>query len=70
MLDSADVCAVCHRTKALGNWSADGDVFVCADCQIDAQHFLSIQDQIEDKGLPAASDGCAKTVQTVVDPRA
>ena len=50
MLHSADVCVVCHRTKALGNRSADGDVFVSANCQNDAQHFLSIQDQFEDKG--------------------
>ncbi len=51
MLDSLGVCAVCHRTRAPGSWSAAGDVFVCVDSQADARHFLENQDQIDDQRL-------------------
>ena len=67
MPGSLGVCAVCHRTKAPGSWSADGGVFVCVDCQVDARHFLEIQDQIDDERRRAGHDGGA---EPVVDPSA
>jgi hypothetical protein len=43
---SARTCAVCHRERGLGAVDQSGDLFVCVECQANAQQFLEIQNQI------------------------
>lgn len=43
---SASTRAVCRRSRSQGTFSDAGDVFICVQCQEDANHFLRIQDDI------------------------
>ena len=43
---SVETCAVCHRSQTRGSRNQDGDIFICAECQADAEQFIEIQDTL------------------------
>jgi hypothetical protein len=43
---SVETCAVCHRSQTRGSRNQDGDLFICAECQADAEQFIEIQDTL------------------------
>jgi len=54
---SSVTCAVCQRPRSQGTFSDAGDVFICVQCQADANDFLRIQDDIWPALSPGESDG-------------
>jgi hypothetical protein len=46
MPPSVETCAVCHRSQTRGSRNQDGDIFICAGCQADAEQFIEIQDTL------------------------
>jgi len=43
---STVTCAVCQRSRTRGSHNRAGDVFICVECQADAEQFIAIQDSI------------------------
>ena len=43
---STVTCAVCQRSRSQGTFSDAGDVFICVQCQEDANEFFRIQDDL------------------------
>ena len=43
---SAATCVVCHRRRTGGSRNRDGDIFICAQCEADANQLFKIQDAI------------------------
>ena len=46
MRRSAVTCALCERLRTRGSHNHAGDIFICAECQADANQFIEIQDSI------------------------
>jgi hypothetical protein len=49
---SVETCVVCHRLRGSGSRNQDGDIFICAQCEADADQLFKIQDTI----WPAAGE--------------
>jgi hypothetical protein len=45
MPQSTVTCAVCHLLRSRGSFIDDGDFFICAGCQADAEQLFEIQDR-------------------------
>ena len=43
---SVETCVVCHRLRSSGSRNQTGDIFMCTQCEADADQFLAIQDEI------------------------
>lgn len=43
---SPETCVVCHRSRSSGSRNQDGDIFICAQCEADADQFFEIQKAI------------------------
>lgn len=43
---SAENCDVCHRLRSSGSRNHDGDIFICAQCEANADQLFEIQDAI------------------------
>jgi len=43
---SVETCVVCHRLRSDGSRNPAGNVFVCTQCEADADQLLAIQDEI------------------------
>ena len=43
---AVETCVVCHRLRSSGSRNQDGDVFICAQCEADADQLFEIQDAI------------------------
>ncbi len=62
VLSSAETCVVCRRARTSGSFSRDRRLFVCAECEADADQFLAIQDALwPGTGVAADSSGSAAT---------
>jgi len=59
---SVEICAVCHRSQTRGSRNQDGDIFIFAECQADAEQFIEIQDTLWlEAGAAGESTGGAST---------
>ena len=59
---SVETCVVCHRSQTRGSRDQDGDIFICAECQADAEQFIEIQDTLWlEVGVAGESTGGAST---------
>ena len=45
-LPSVEICVVCHRLRSNGSRNQDGDIFICVQCEADADQLFEIQDAI------------------------
>lgn len=62
MTPTAETCAVCHRSQTRGPRNQDGDIFICVECQADAEQFIEIQDKLWfEAGVAGESTGGACT---------
>jgi hypothetical protein len=43
---SVETCVVCHQLRSSGSRNQDGDVFICTQCEADADQLFEIQDAI------------------------
>ena len=43
---SRETCVVCHRLCGSGSRNHDGDIFICAQCEANADQLVEIQDAI------------------------
>ena len=43
---SVETCVVCHRLRGSGSRNQAGDIFVCTQCEADADQLFAIQDEI------------------------
>ena len=43
---SAVTCVVCHYLRVEGSFSDAGDIFICSECQANAEKLFEIQDSI------------------------
>lgn len=43
---TVESCVVCHRLRSSGSRNQDCDIFICAQCEADADQILEIQDAI------------------------
>ena len=46
MPPSVETCVVCHRSQTRGSRNQDGDIFICSECEADAEQFIEIQDTL------------------------
>jgi hypothetical protein len=62
---SAVTCVVCHYLRVEGSFSDSGDIFICSECQANAEKLFEIQDRIwaeivdadeSTKGAPKSPD--------------
>jgi len=62
---SVETCVVCNRSKTRGSRNQDGDIFICARCEADADQFIAIQDALwpEAGGAGESTDGATTPTQ-------
>ncbi len=62
MPPSVETCAVCHRSQSRGSRDQDCDIFICAECEADAEQFIEIQDTLwPEAGVAGESTDAATT---------
>jgi hypothetical protein len=62
MPPSVETCVVCHRSQTRGSRNQDGDIFICAECEADAEQFIEIQDTLwPEAGVAGESPNGATT---------
>ena len=57
---SVESCVVCHQLRSSGSRNQDGDIFICSQCEADADQLFEIQDGL----WPAASTSSEATDET------
>ena len=62
MPPSVETCVVCHRSQTRGSRNQDGDIFICSECEADAEQFIEIQDTLwPETGVAGESPNGATT---------
>lgn len=59
VVPSPEICGACQRPRVRGDHERSGQVFICSQCQADAEQLVRIQDAIwgEPAGEPPHFDG-------------